>query len=312
MGEEIKFVEEVGISRSWLAILLIIALGAGFGAGWISGSLTGSQGGGFSATISIEGSNTLFELQQTWAINYMGNNTGIIINVGGAGSSVGYSQLIDGLIDIADASRLPKASENESAATFGVELNIIPVVIDGIVIVVHPNNDISNISFSCLRGIYNGTISGWIDVNASSSRAGNSITAYSRDPASGTFGFFQEHVMEDDDYGSSIQMLAGNSAIVSAVAADEDGIGYVGAAYAQTTQVRVIDVNSPDTGNPVEPTFENIKDFSYPIARHLYAVTNGRPAGFIAAYIDWCIGPEGQTIAESIGYIAAYELAGPS
>ncbi|MFX0089716.1 MAG: PstS family phosphate ABC transporter substrate-binding protein, partial [Candidatus Hodarchaeota archaeon] len=269
MGEEIKFVEEVGISRSWVAVLLIISLGVGFTAGWISGSLTGSQGGGFSATINIEGSNTLIELQETWGIYYMGNNTGILININGAGSAVGYSQLIDGLIDIASASRLPNSTENQSAATYGVELNIIPVVIDGIVIVVHPNNDISNISFSLLRGIYNGTISGWTDVNASSSRAGNSITAYSRDPASGTFGFFQEHVMEGDDYGGSIQMLAGNSAIISAVAADEDGIGYVGAAYARTIQVRVIDVNNPDTGNPVEPTFENIKDFSYPISRHL-------------------------------------------
>lgn len=312
MGEEIKFVEEAGISRSWLAILLIIALGVGLGAGWTAGLLTGSQGEGFSTTINIEGSNTLFELQQTWAICYMGNNTGVIINVGGAGSSVGYSQLIDGLIDIADASRLPKASENESAIAFGVEFNIIPVVIDGIVIVVHPSNDISNISFSFLRGIYNGSITSWTDVNASCSRTGNSITAYSRDPASGTFGFFQEHVLEDDDYGGSIQMLAGNSAIISAVAADEDGIGYVGAAYAQTIQVRVIDVNSPDTGIPVEPTFENIKSFSYPIARHLYVVTDGRPTGFIAAYVDWCIGPEGQSVAESIGYIAAYELAGPS
>ncbi|MFX0090022.1 MAG: hypothetical protein ACFE7S_08990, partial [Candidatus Hodarchaeota archaeon] len=69
---------------------------------------------------------------------------------------------------------------------------------------------------------------------------------------------------------------------------------------------------NPDTGNPVEPTFENIKDFSYPISRHLYMVTDGSPKGYVAAYINWCIGPEGQAVAEAIGYIAAYELAGPS
>ncbi|MFX0097272.1 MAG: phosphate ABC transporter substrate-binding protein [Candidatus Hodarchaeota archaeon] len=310
MGEEIEFVEEIGVPRSWLAVLLIIALGVGFGAGWIVGSLTGSQGGGFSATINIEGSNTLIELQQIWGIYYMGNNTGVLININGAGSAVGYSQLIDGLIDIASASRLPNSTENQSAATYGVELNIIPIVIDGIVIVVHPNNDISNISFSLLRGIYNGTITGWTDVNFTCSRAGNSITAYSRDPASGTFGFFKEQVMENDDYGGSVQMLAGNSAIISAVAADEDGIGYVGATFAQTTQVRLVSVNNPNTGNPVEPTFENIKDFSYPIARHLYMVTDGSPTGHIAAYINWCIGPDGQAVAEAIGYVAAYELAG--
>ncbi len=299
---------QVGFGRRTLILIFICALGGGFIGGFFLGAYIGPGGvGGFSAQINIEGSNTLFELQQTWAYYYMQYNPGVNIIVGGSGTSVGISQLINGIIDIADASRLPKQSEYDLAASKGVSLHVTPVCIDGIVIIVHPSNPISNISFSILRGIYNGSITQWSQVDPALSTLG-AIVAYSRDPSSGTYGYFQEHVMGNDDYASSVQPLAGNSAIISAVAADPRGIGYVGAAYAQTSSVKVISVNDPNTGIPVEPSFENIKSFTYPIARYLYVITNGVPRGYIAAYIDWCLGPEGQVIANNTGYLPVYSL----
>ena len=307
-GEEMEMDEfQVGFGKRMLIFIFICALGGGFLGGFFLGAYLGPGGGGFTAQISIEGSNTLFELEQTWASYYMQDNPGVSIVVGGAGTSVGLSQLINGIVDIAAASRLPKSSEYDLAASRGVTLHVTPVCIDGIVIVVHPSNPITNISFSFLRGIYNGSITQWGQVNSTLSYLGK-ITAYSRDPSSGTYSYFQEHVMMNDDYSSTVQPLAGNSAIISAVAADPTGIGYVGAAYAQTTSVKVVPVNDPDSGIPVEPGFENIKSFTYPIARYLYVVTNGVPHGYISAYIDWCLGPQGQVIANMTGYMPVYSL----
>ncbi|MEM2109705.1 MAG: PstS family phosphate ABC transporter substrate-binding protein [Candidatus Odinarchaeota archaeon] len=298
---------QVGFSRRLLIFIFLCALGGGFLGGFFLGTYVGPGGGGFAAQINIEGSNTLFELQSTWAYYYMQDNPGVNIIVGGAGTSVGISQLINGIVDIAGASRLPKSSEYALANSRGVDLHVIPVCIDGIVIIVHPSNPISNISLPILRGIYNGSITEWGQVNSTLSGLGN-IIVYSRDPSSGTYSYFQEYVMENDDYTSSAQPLAGNSAIIYAVAADIRGIGYVGAAYAQTSSVKVIPVNDPVSGIPIEPNPENIKDFTYPIARYLYMVTNGIPRGYIAAYIDWCLGPQGQVVAETTGYMPVYSL----
>ncbi|MHA1237893.1 MAG: PstS family phosphate ABC transporter substrate-binding protein [Candidatus Odinarchaeia archaeon] len=310
--EDIDWGDEVNYSKTALILVLIVGLTIGIGIDrgitFLLG--TNAEGGEFAGTIVIEGSNTLFELQQTWATNYMSKNPGIDIIVGGAGSSVGYKQLADGVIDIADASRLPKAEELAYAESRGVTFVIHKVVIDGIVIIVHPSNDIWNISLTILRGIYNGSITNWSDVNATCSRAGNPITVYSRDPSSGTFAYFQEHVMNNDDYAPTVNQLGGNSAIVAAVSADENAIGYVGAAYAEAGGVRTVKVNNPDTGEPVDPTIDNIKNFVYPISRYLYMVTNGEPTGYVAAYLDWCIGPEGQAIATEVGYVSCYEFVG--
>lgn len=298
----------VGFGKKLVVSVLVLGLGAGLCGGFFLGSfLSGGGSGGFQFNLNIEGSNTLFELQQTWASAYMDVNPGVSIVVGGAGSSVGISQLIAGIVDAADASRLPKASEYSAAAAAGVNLTVIPVCIDGIVIVVHLSNPIANISLPLLRGIYNGSITQWGEVDPALSGLG-AITAYSRNPSSGTFAYFQEHVMENDDYAATVNQLAGNSDIISAVAADSKGIGYVGAAYAGTSSVKVIGVNDPDTGVPVEPTPANIMDFSYPISRYLYVITNGVPTGYLASYIDWCLGPYGQAIANMTGYIPVYSL----
>ena len=311
--EEIDWGDEPKTSKTIFILLLIVGLAIGIGLDRGISSLIGpTSTGEFSGTIVIEGSNTLFELQQTWAYHYMQKNPGIQIIVGGAGSSVGYKQLADGVIDIADASRLPKSEELTYAESRGVTFNIHKVVIDGIVIIVNLDNDLWNISFEILRGIYNGSITNWSQVNASCSRAGNPITAYARDPSSGTYAYFQEHVMQNDDYADTVNKLGGNSAIVSAVANDPNGIGYVGAAYAEATGVRTVRVNSPSTGEPVQPTLENIQNFTYPISRYLYMVTNGEPSGYIAAYLYWCISPEGQSIAAELGYVPCYTLIGSS
>lgn len=302
--------EQVGYGKTILILALVI--GVGIGAGTIFGVNTllsppSQNQTTFSATIALKGSDTLLELARAWADNYTKQNPGIIITVAGGGTGTGIAALINGQVDIATASRPAKSSEIADATAAGVTLIQHIVVIDGIAIITNPAKPINNITFDLLRGIYNGTITNWNQVNSTYSGV---IKPYGRQSTSGTYAYFQEHVMLNDDYAATVQQLAGNSDIIYAVALDENGIGYVGAAYAEAaTGVHIVAVNDP--AHPDQyywPTPDNIRAFTYPIARFLYLYTNGYPTGYIQAFISWCQSPQGQAVALSKGYVPVFTL----
>jgi len=301
--------EQIGYGKAFLILALVV--GVGIGAGTLYGVTTllapSQDQNTFSTTLDIKGSDTLLELARAWSENYTTQNPGVTITVAGGGSGTGIAALINGQIDIATASRPAKASEIADAAAVGVTLVQHTVVIDGIAIITNPAIPISNITFELLRGIYNGTITDWSQVNSTYSGL---IKPYGRQSTSGTYAYFQEHVMKNDDYASSVQQLAGNSDIIYAVAHDSKGIGYVGAAYAEAaTGIHLVAVNDP--ANPDSfylPTIDNIRTFTYPIARYLYLYTNGQPTGYIQAFITWCQSPQGQAVALAKGYVPAFAL----
>ncbi|WEU41113.1 MAG: phosphate ABC transporter substrate-binding protein [Candidatus Odinarchaeum yellowstonii] len=303
--------EQIGYGKAFLILALVI--GVGVGAGTVYGVTTllapaqDQNVNTFSTTINIKGSDTLLELMRAWGENYTAQNPGVTLTVAGGGSGTGIAALINKQIDIATASRPAKASEIADAAAVGVTLVQHKVVIDGIAIITNPAKPISNITFDLLRGIYNGTITDWSQVNSSYSGL---IKPYGRQSTSGTYAYFQEHVMKNDDYAPSVQQLAGNSDIIYAVAHDANGIGYVGAAYAEAASgIHIVAVNDPN--DPVSyylPTIDNIRTFTYPIARFLYLYTDGYPTGYIQAFIAWCQSPQGQAIALQKGYVPLYEL----
>jgi phosphate transport system substrate-binding protein len=107
-------------------------------------------------------------------------------------------------------------------------------------------------------------------------------------------------VLLGEDYAASAQNMPGTAAVVNAVAKDQYGIGYGGAAYAKGIRMAAIkkDANSP----AYEPTAENVKSGNYPISRYLYMYTKSRPTGAMKEYIDWILSAEGQEIVVKVGY----------
>ncbi|MEM4206869.1 MAG: phosphate ABC transporter substrate-binding protein [Nitrososphaerota archaeon] len=302
--------EQVGYGKAILILALVI--GVGIGAGTVFGVNTlltpsAQNQPTFTATINVKGSDTLLELARAWADNYTTQNPGITITVAGGGTGTGIAALINGQVDIATASRPAKSSEIAQAAAAGVTLVKHTVTIDGIAIITNPAKPITNITFDLLRGIYNGTITNWNQVNSSYSGI---IKLYGRQSTSGTYAYFQEHVMQNDDYAPTVQQLAGNSDIIYAVSLDVDGIGYVGATYAEAaTGIHIVAVNDPTHPDQYYlPTIDNIRTFTYPIARYLYLYTNGYPTGYVQAFISWCQSVQGQAVALSKGYVPIYSI----
>lgn len=248
-------------------------------------------------TITIKGSDTLVRLGQRWAEEYMKIHPGAVIQVSGGGSGTGIAALLNGTTDICEASRDMKAKEYETAKSEGINPYRVSVALDGIAIFLNEANPVHEISFAQLKGIYTGSITNWKEVGGKDAR----IIVYGRENNSGTYAFFKEHVLNDEDYSDYTQTLPGTAAVVNAVSKDINGIGYGGIAWAKG--VKYAKVRRADTDQAILPSIETVSNGTYPISRELYWFFNGQPAGELKALVNWALSPEGQKIAEQIDYI---------
>jgi len=254
-----------------------------------------------SGDIVQKGSDTLLIVAQRWAEEYMNKHPAVSISVAGGGSGVGFSALSQKTTDIADASREIKSTEIQTAKSNGVNPVEWVVGLDGIAIVVNPNNPITELTMEQLEMIYNGTYTNWSQVGGNDA----TIVTYGRQSTSGTYDFFREHVLHNRNFRADNRELAGNAEIVQSVQGDANGIGYVGVAYTkQGVNVKIVKIKASESATPYEPSVANIKSGAYPIARKLYIYTNGIPTGALADYLAFILGPEGQQLLEEVGYIS--------
>jgi phosphate transport system substrate-binding protein len=248
-------------------------------------------------SLTIKGSDTMVILAQRWAERYMGLHAEVVLQVTGGGSGVGIAALINGTTDIATASRKMTQDEKlklrDRYQTMGVE---IPTAKDGLSVYLNEKSPIPELTFDQLKAIYTGKIANWKEVGGPDAR----ITPYSRENSSGTYAFFKDVVLGGADYAPNCQTLPGTAAVVNAVAQDENGIGYGGAAYAKGIRDCAVrrDAQSP----AVLPSAATVKDGSYPLSRELYLYLRKSPTGDMKKFIDWVLSPEGQALATEVGY----------
>lgn len=250
-----------------------------------------------STNITIKGSDTLVRLGQRWAQEYMKTNEDVVIQVAGGGSGTGIAALLNGTTDICEASRDMKEKEHRLAERKGIEPYRISVALDGIAVFLNEKSPVDALTIPQLKAIYTGAVTNWREVGGPD----HIIILYGRENNSGTYVFFKEHVLDKEDFHAMTQTLPGTAAVVNAVSKDEYGIGYGGIAWA--TGVKFAKVAPDAESKAVEPTVETVSDGSYPISRHLYWFFNGKPEGELRELANWALGPEGQKIAEEIGYV---------
>jgi phosphate transport system substrate-binding protein len=263
-------------------------------------AFAGCGGGGTSdrhRPVTVKGSDTMVILAQSWAENYIKNNSVLTIQVTGGGSGVGIAALINGGTDICEASRPMKPAEKALVRSrHGKDVKEIPVALDGLAIYISESNPLKSITEPQLKAIYTGKITNWRDLGGKDAR----IVSYGRENSSGTYQFFKEHVLNNEDFAHEIQTLPGTGAIVNAVSKDPASIGYGGIAYA--SGIRVIPVNRDEKSEAVMPSLDTVKSGQYPLSRNLFFYTIGEPTGDVKAFIDWVLGPEGQKLCATVGY----------
>lgn len=223
------------------------------------------------------------------------------IAISGGGSGTGIAALINKQIDMADASRPMKEQEIADANKNGVDPVEWKVAVDGISVIVHPSNPIKTLTVTQLKAIYNGSYKNWENVGGKDAP----IITYGRQSNSGTYIYWQEHILQNQKYRSDMQSLNGNADIADAVARDPNAIGYVGVAYATARkgEVKIIPIQSKADQPFYEPTPENIASGKYQISRYLFIYTNGVPTGGAREYLKFIMSDEGQKVAEEVEYI---------
>ena len=263
--------------------LVILLLTAVFGAGCISTEDT--------ETISIAGSTTVLPVAQAAAEEYMNQHSNADIQVSGGGSGVGATSVIGGTADIGMLSRDLKASEKE-----GNTLKEFVVGKDGIALVGHPSNTVSDLSLEQVKAIYQGTITNWKEVGG----ADLEIVLIGRDSSSGTREFFTEFVLNKEDAAKEMQELNSNGAVAQAVSITPGAIGYVSLEYVDDS-LKAFSIGG------VAPTVDNVISGIYEINRPLLMITSGEPEGLAADYLAFILSEEGQQILKDSGFIPAVE-----
>lgn len=247
--------------------------------------------------ITMKGSDTMVQLGQRWAEEYMKSHKDVSIQVAGGGSGTGIAALLNGSTDICQASRDMKPQEYSNAKTKGIKPYRVAVALDGIAVFVHELNPVKELSLEQLKAIYTGSITNWKDVGGPD----HVIVLYGRENNSGTYAYFKEHVLKNEDYHEATQTLPGTAAVVNAVGKDKYGIGYGGLAWAK--RVKFVAIKNDDKSAAVIPSIKTVTDGSYPISRELYWFFNGAPTGELKNLLNWTLSPEGQKIAEAADYI---------
>jgi phosphate transport system substrate-binding protein len=254
-------------------------------------------------TLTIKGSDTMVHLVSAWAEAFMQRHPNTEISVTGGGSGTGFAALLNRTTDICAASRDMLPREIELAKS--KEMNPVRRLVarDGIAIIVHPSNPVATLTMEQLRKIYTGAYDNWSQVGG----ADKKIVVYSRDNSSGTFVYFQEHVLLKRDYRSDARMMPATSIVVQSVSEDDGAIGYVGLGYAVEAgdAVKVLAIRRTAEDPAVLPSAESVRSGEYSIARPLRLFTAEEPKGLAAKFIEFCLGQEGQEIVRETGYVAA-------
>lgn len=252
-------------------------------------------------TLSIKGSDTMVHLVSSWTEEFMKLHSKTDISVTGGGTGTGIAAMINGTTDICAASRGLKEKERKQAEENKISPMEIPVALDGIVVIVHPANPVPSLTIDQLRLIYTGKVTNWKTVGGPDIP----ILLFSRESSSGTFVFFQEHVLNKEDFSPSARLLPGTSALVQAVAADRGAIAYVGLGFAAEAKgaVKTLGVQASGQVSPVLPSEESIRSGAYAVSRPLFFYTNGAPKDTAKQFIDFCLSPAGQQIVKETGYV---------
>jgi phosphate transport system substrate-binding protein len=269
---------------------------------------------GVSGSIKSVGSDTLNNLMTLWAEGFKKFYPNVTVEIEGKGSSTAPPALIAGTSNFGPMSRKMKDKEtDEFVAKFGYKPTPLPTSIDMLAVYVHKDNPVKGMSFPQVDAVFSKTrkmgydedITNWSQLGLSGKFSNLPVSVYGRNSASGTYGFFKDHVLGKGDYKDSVKEQPGSSAVVQGVASDLGGIGYSGIGY-KTADVRVVPLaRSGSTYIPAEAQYAYSGE--YPLARFLYIYVNYKPGSEMdplrREFAKFIFSKQGQELVVKDGYL---------
>lgn len=280
--------------KKWMAALLAVALMVGtVGCAGNSSDSEGTQeevtseASELSGQVIVDGSGTVYPLMANIAENYMTNvQPGVSVQVGRAGSSAGFKKFIPGELDFADASRAIKDEEKAQLEEKGMKLgeNVLEfkLALDGLTMVINKENTWAKemtkdeIVKMYLSGSYNADdVVKWSDIRAD--WPAEEIKFYGPNENHGTFEFFFEKILDEQDMVKTANLQQEYSTLVDLVSNDKNAIAFFGYGYYASNQDKLQAVHVDFGNGPVEPTLETIGEdlpyagFTRPVFTYLNA-----------------------------------------
>ena len=265
---------------------------------------------GVFGTLKSVGSDTLNNLMAHWTQEFTKFYPSVKPEIEGKGSSTAPPALIEGQSQFGPMSREMKSSEiDKFEQKFGYKPTVVRTAIDCLAVYVHKDCPLEEISMPQLAKIFSvaGTDMTWGDLGVRDPAfAGKPINLYGRNSASGTYAYFKEVALGNNDYKATVKEQPGSSAVVQAVATDRLGMGYSGIGY-RTADVKPLRVRLDDGEEAFAPEADYAYSGEYPIARFLYIYINyDARAGLDplrAEFLKLVLSKQGQEAVVKDGYI---------
>jgi len=247
----------------------------------------------------------MVNLALAWAERYQEIHPEVRLSVTGGGSGTGIAALLNGTVDLANASRRIKPEEVAEAEKQGVRPTEFVVARDAIAVIVHPDNPVDHLTLQQISDIYQGKITNWREVGGED----RPIVLLSRETNSGTHVYFLEEVVRlgnakatDILFSPETLLMPSSEGITAEVRQNPNAIGYDGLGYV-TPEVKTLAIGFSPEGPFYQPSIETVNRGEYPIARDLYMYTAGEPEGALKAYLAWILSPEAQAIVKELGFV---------
>ena len=254
-------------------------------------------------TLQNTGSDTLVNLALAWAEKYMEIRPDVRISVTGGGSGTGIAALINGTVQIANASREMSSEEIADAKKNDVTPVRFTVALDAIAVVTNPENPITELTIDQVSDLYTGKLDRWTQVGGED----RPVVLLSRESNSGTYVYFLEQVVRKGDpkaqalFCPQTLLMPSSEGITAEVRQNPNAIGYDGLGYV-TPDMKKLAI-ARHTGSPyVRPSAQSVRDGSYPVSRPLFMYTAGQPTGQIKTYLDWIM-HDGQELVKELGFV---------
>ena len=262
------------------------------------------------------GSDTLANAISYWSEAFAQLYPGNKVAGEAQGSATAPPALIDGRANLGPMSR-PMKKEEVAAfkAKKGYEPTAVVVGLDAIAIFVPRENPLSSLTFDQLEGIYapkprkGEHLTAWGQLGVKGPLAQAPIKVFGRNAKSGTYGYFQEHVLGKGPFVNSYQEQEDSLSLAFAVVGDPAAIGYTGLGHLGDagTSLKALPISAQAGGPAVPPLPAHILDGSYPISRSLFIYVDRAPGkplpSLVQEFLRFALSREGQEILARQGFV---------
>lgn len=236
------------------------------------------------AGIIAAGSTSVQPFAEALSEEFMKMHPDIVIDIIGGGSSSGIKAAETNTAQIGMSSRNLKDEEKN--------LWSVEIARDGLSVIVHKDNPVSDLSLEQVRKIYSGDITNWKDVGGNDAK----IHVITREEGSGTRSAFESLVMDKVEINPRSIVQDSNGTVRQLTGEDPNAIGYISLGLVNPS-VKSLELDG------VAATHENVINGSYNLSRPFLFVSNGEPTGDVKLFIDYVLSEEGKALLNREGLV---------